>query len=194
MRFVVLRFAPDPAAAGTPPPFLDLAPPWPLTPATSKPATSTPDDDPPPASAHGVAPAADAPASSHGGDPVAEVRASSHGVDAAAGARDRTADDLLSDALERDLTSVRTLRDDLATLAAVLGVTTVLDEALGSPDVATTIRSRAEGLSLTDGAATTADGPLVGLHVLDAPDLDALVDVLTLLPAGTFEVHPVVAA
>lgn len=88
----------------------------------------------------------------------------------------------------------RSLRDDVAALAAVLGVTTVLDETLGSPDVATTVRSRAEGLTLTDGTAATPDGPLVGLHVLDAPDLDALVDVLTLLPAGTFEVHPVVAA
>jgi hypothetical protein len=88
----------------------------------------------------------------------------------------------------------RSLRDDVAALAAVLGVTTVLDETLGSPDVATTVRSRAEGLTLTDGTAAAPDGPLVGLHVLDAPDLDALVDVLTLLPAGTFEVHPVVAA
>ena len=100
----------------------------------------------------------------------------------------------VASALAAALAPARAPRDDLAALAAVLGVTTVLDEALGSPDVATTVRSRAEGLSLTDGTASAPDGPLVGLHVLDAPDLDALVDVLTLLPAGTFEVHPVVAA
>lgn len=100
----------------------------------------------------------------------------------------------LAAALARVVDPPHSLRDDLAALAAVLGVRTVLDESLGSPDVATTVRSRLEGLTLTDGAATGTDGPLVGLHVLDAPDLDALVDVLTLLPAGTFEVHPVVAA
>ncbi|AEE44488.1 hypothetical protein [Cellulomonas fimi] len=154
-------------------------------------ATSTP---PEPAAAPFLDLAPPWPAAPATNGPPDGSRASAPGTDPAPGARDRHAADLLSDALERDLASVRTLRDDLATLAAVLGVTTVLDEALGSPDVATTIRSRAEGLSLTDGAATTADGPLVGLHVLDAPDLDALVDVLTLLPAGTFEVHPVVAA
>lgn len=103
-------------------------------------------------------------------------------------------DEDVAAALAAVLAPPRAPRDDLAALAAVLGVTTVLDEALGSPDVATTVRSRAEGLTLTDGPAATPDGPLVGLHVLDAPDLDALVDVLTLLPAGTFEVHPVVAA
>ncbi|MDC7123778.1 hypothetical protein OMK64_19785 [Cellulomonas fimi] len=103
-------------------------------------------------------------------------------------------DDDVASALAAVLAPPRAPRDDLAALAAVLGVTTVLDEILGSPDVATTVRSRAEGLTLTDGTADVPDGPLVGLHVLDAPDLDALVDVLTLLPAGTFEVHPVVAA
>lgn len=107
---------------------------------------------------------------------------------------DLTDDAAITGALARIAAGSRSLRDDLATLAAVLGVTTVLDEQLGSPDVATTVRSRAQGLTLTDGRAATPDGPLVGLHVLDAPDLDALVDVLTLLPAGTFEVHPVVAA
>lgn len=103
-------------------------------------------------------------------------------------------DDAVASALAAVLAVPRAPRDDLAALAAVLGVTTVLDETVGSPDVATTVRSRAEGLTLTDGTAAAPDGPLVGLHVLDAPDLDALVDVLTLLPAGTFEVHPVVAA
>ncbi|QHT57786.1 hypothetical protein GXP71_18030 [Cellulomonas sp. H30R-01] len=136
-----------------------------------------------------------APASANrGSDPDGRGSASAGSSPAPAGHGPGPGDDEVAAALAAILAPPRAPRDDLAALAAVLGVTTVLDETLGSPDVATTVRSRAEGLTLTDGTAAAPDGPLVGLHVLDAPDLDALVDVLTLLPAGTFEVHPVVAA
>jgi hypothetical protein len=55
---------------------------------------------------------------------------------------------------------------------------------LGPTDTATSVRDRV----LRDG---TFDGPassLTGLQVLDAPDLDAVLD--TLPATGTFEVRP----
>ena len=56
---------------------------------------------------------------------------------------------------------------------------------LASVDTATSVQDR----TLRDG---TFDGPasaLTGIRVLDAPDLDAVLD--TLPGAGTFEVRPV---
>ncbi|WP_315096814.1 hypothetical protein [uncultured Cellulomonas sp.] len=55
---------------------------------------------------------------------------------------------------------------------------------LGSVDTATSVHDRA----LRDGAFDGPTAALTGLQVLDASDLDAVLDALP--PTGTFEVRP----
>ena len=56
--------------------------------------------------------------------------------------------------------------------------------ALGSTDTATSVRDRV----LRDGTFPGPASALTGIQVLDAPDLDAVLD--TLPATGTFEVRP----
>jgi hypothetical protein len=65
-------------------------------------------------------------------------------------------------------------------------------EALTSADVATTVRREGERAVLSDGPFAEATEQLGGFYVLETPDLDVLVDLLTLLPdVYTLEIRPV---
>ena len=70
---------------------------------------------------------------------------------------------------------------------AVLG-----GEALTGADVATTVRREGARAVLSDGPFAEATEQLGGFYVVETPDLDVLVDLLTLLPeAYTLEIRPV---
>jgi hypothetical protein len=65
-------------------------------------------------------------------------------------------------------------------------------EALTSADVATTVRRDGKRAVLADGPYAEATEQLGGFYVVETPDLDVLVDLLTLLPeAYTLEIRPV---
>ena len=65
-------------------------------------------------------------------------------------------------------------------------------EALTGADVATTVRREGNRPLLSDGPFAEATEQLGGFYVVDTPDLDVLVDLLTLLPEDyTLEIRPV---
>jgi len=75
----------------------------------------------------------------------------------------------------------------LADRAARCGVTVVAREVVRPSETATTVLRR---LAL-DRPSDEHDGPLAGVLLLDAPDLDAVLDVLPPTDTGAFEVRPV---
>ncbi len=65
-------------------------------------------------------------------------------------------------------------------------------EALTGADVATTVRRDGNRPLLSDGPFAEATEQLGGFYVVETPDLDVLVDLLTLLPEDyTLEIRPV---
>jgi hypothetical protein len=65
-------------------------------------------------------------------------------------------------------------------------------EALTGADVATTVRRDGNRPVLADGPFAEATEQLGGFYVVETPDLDVLVDLLTLLPEDyTLEIRPV---
>jgi hypothetical protein len=65
-------------------------------------------------------------------------------------------------------------------------------EALTTADVATTVRREGTRALLSDGPFAEATEQLGGFYVVETPDLDVLVDLLTLLPeVYTLEIRPV---
>ena len=65
-------------------------------------------------------------------------------------------------------------------------------EAFGGPDTMTVMRTRAGAVSLTDGPYAESVEQLGGFYLVEAPDLDTLVDLLRLLPAYDIQISPVV--
>lgn len=72
------------------------------------------------------------------------------------------------------------------------GVEIVAGEALGSPDTVTVMRTRGGEVALTDGPYAEAVEALGGFYLVDAPDLDVLVDLLRLLPDYDISITPAV--
>ncbi|MGY4644829.1 hypothetical protein [Cellulomonas sp. URHB0016] len=75
----------------------------------------------------------------------------------------------------------------LAARAARCGVTVLTREVVRPAETATTVLG---GLAL-DRPSDEGDGPLAAVLLLDAPDLDAVLDVLPDRGTGSFEVRPV---
>ncbi len=71
--------------------------------------------------------------------------------------------------------------------AARCGVTVLAREVARPSETATTVLRR---LAL-DRPSDEHDGPLAGVLLLDAPDLDAVLEVLPPTDSGAFEVRPV---
>ena len=75
---------------------------------------------------------------------------------------------------------------------AALGVTIESSEALEGGSTATTMRTSAAGeVTLTDGPFAEAAEQIGGFYVLDAPNLDVLVEVCKALPPYDMELRPV---
>jgi hypothetical protein len=70
----------------------------------------------------------------------------------------------------------------------------VASEALESVQTATTVRVRSSKISITDGPFAETKEQLAGFYMIDAPDLDAAIELAAGIPAarvGSIEVRPV---
>ena len=71
------------------------------------------------------------------------------------------------------------------------GCTLVAGEALTGVASATTVRRRGDQVTITDGPFAETAEQLGGFYLLDAPDLDAVTELVRLLPEYTLEIRPV---
>jgi hypothetical protein len=73
------------------------------------------------------------------------------------------------------------------------GVTMVVGEALGDGTTATMLRTnRAGETTITDGPFAEAAEHIGGFYVLEAPDLDTVIELCRILPAYDIEIRPVI--
>ena len=72
------------------------------------------------------------------------------------------------------------------------GVEILAGEALSGPSYTTTIRSRDGRVTVTDGPYAEVIEGMGGFYLVEAPDLDVLVELLGILPAYDMQVSPVV--
>ncbi|MEM9073159.1 MAG: YciI family protein [Myxococcota bacterium] len=70
-------------------------------------------------------------------------------------------------------------------------VTLVGGEALGDGTVATTLRTRGGELTITDGPFTEAAEHIGGYYLVEAPNLDTVIELCRSLPAYDIEIRPV---
>lgn len=70
------------------------------------------------------------------------------------------------------------------------GVKIVSGAALGPGSTATTMRTRGGEVMLTDGPFAEATEHFGGMYLIEAPDLDVLVDLLKILPGYDIEIRP----
>ncbi|WP_210503862.1 YciI family protein [Nocardioides xinjiangensis] len=72
------------------------------------------------------------------------------------------------------------------------GVELLAGEALGDPRDATVMRTRAGTVELSDGPYAEAIEGMGGFYLVEAPDLDVLVELLRVLPPYDIQIHPTV--
>ena len=75
--------------------------------------------------------------------------------------------------------------------AARPGVELLGGEPLGDGSTATTLRTRAGEMTITDGPFAEAAEQIGGYYVLDAPDLDTVIELCRTLPAYDIDIRPV---
>ena len=78
--------------------------------------------------------------------------------------------------------------------AARPGVEIVSAEALGDGTMATTLRTRGGEMTITDGPFAEAAEQIGGYYLLDAPDLDTVIELCRVLPAYDIDIRPVLDA
>ncbi|MAT05355.1 MAG: hypothetical protein CL424_09980 [Acidimicrobiaceae bacterium] len=76
--------------------------------------------------------------------------------------------------------------------AARDGVEIVSAEALGDGSSATTLRTRGGQMTVTDGPFAEAAEHIGGYYLLDAPDLDTVIELCRILPAYDIDIRPVI--
>jgi hypothetical protein len=64
-------------------------------------------------------------------------------------------------------------------------------EALGDGSTATTLRTSGGEMAITDGPFAEAAEQIGGYYVIEAPDLDTIVDLCRILPAYDIEIRPI---
>ena len=79
-----------------------------------------------------------------------------------------------------------------AACAARDGVEILAGEALAGPEAATTVRTRDGQVQVTDGPYSEAVEGMGGFYLVEAPDLDVLLELLRALPAYDIQVQPAV--
>lgn len=72
------------------------------------------------------------------------------------------------------------------------GVEILAGEALSDPRDATVMRTTGGRVQLTDGPYAEVIEGMGGFYLLEAPDLDVVVDLLRVLPAYDIQIHPTV--
>ncbi len=75
--------------------------------------------------------------------------------------------------------------------ATLSGVEILGAEALGDGSMATTLRTRGGEMTITDGPFAEAAEQIGGYYVLDAPDLDTVIELCRILPAYDIDIRPV---
>lgn len=71
------------------------------------------------------------------------------------------------------------------------GLTMGPAEALTSVAAATTVRRRGERCEITDGPFAETTEQFGGFYIVDAPDIDVLIEIVQLLPEYTIEIRPI---
>lgn len=79
-----------------------------------------------------------------------------------------------------------------AACAARAGVEVLAGEALSGPEASTTVRTRGGQVQVTDGPYAEAVEGMGGFYLVEAPDLDVLLELLRVLPAYDIQVQPAV--
>ncbi|MEO6987327.1 MAG: YciI family protein [Aquihabitans sp.] len=74
--------------------------------------------------------------------------------------------------------------------AAREGVEIVSGEALGDGSMATTLRTSEGTMTITDGPFAEAAEQIGGYYLIDAPNLDTVIELCRLLPAYDIEIRP----
>lgn len=72
------------------------------------------------------------------------------------------------------------------------GVELLAGEALSDPRDATVMRTAGGRVTLTDGPYAEVIEGMGGFYLLEAPDLDVVVELLRLLPPYDIQVHPTI--
>jgi hypothetical protein len=75
--------------------------------------------------------------------------------------------------------------------AARPGVEILSAEALGDGSMATTLRTRGGEMTITDGPFAEAAEQIGGYYLLDARDLDTVIELCRILPAYDIDIRPV---
>ncbi len=71
------------------------------------------------------------------------------------------------------------------------GVEMLGGEALGDGSMATTLRTSGGELTVTDGPYAEAAEQIGGFYIVDAPDIDTLIDLCRILPAYDIDIRPI---
>jgi hypothetical protein len=71
------------------------------------------------------------------------------------------------------------------------GVEMISGEALGEGSDATTMRTRGGETTITDGPFAEAAEQIGGFYVVEAPDLDTVIDLCKILPPYDIDIRPV---
>jgi hypothetical protein len=72
------------------------------------------------------------------------------------------------------------------------GVEILAGEALAGPAHATTVRTRRGTTTLTEGPYAEVIEGMGGFYLMEAPDLDVVVELLQLLPPYDIQIHPTI--
>ncbi len=72
------------------------------------------------------------------------------------------------------------------------GVVLLAGEALSGPSDATVMRRTSGRVELTDGPYTEVIEGMGGFYLMEAPDLDVVVELLQVLPPYDIQIHPTV--
>ena len=75
--------------------------------------------------------------------------------------------------------------------AARQGVEIVSEAPLGDGSMATTLRTRGGEMTITDGPFAEAAEQIGGFYLIDAPDLDTIIELCRILPAYDIDIRPV---
>jgi hypothetical protein len=76
--------------------------------------------------------------------------------------------------------------------AARQGVEILSGEALGEGSMATTLRTRGGEMTVTDGPFAEAAEQIGGYYVVEAPELDTVIELCRILPAYDIDIRPVI--
>lgn len=71
------------------------------------------------------------------------------------------------------------------------GVDLLGGEAVGDGSMATTLRTRGGEMTITGGPFADAAEQIGGFYILEAPDIDTVIDLCRVLPAYDIDIRPV---